>query len=150
PIGLRNKRRPAACRACPRATPPAAAGAATRDTRDGRKSWEQSLKPKVSGLKSCRACGARVFLFLLLCWRGVRALGDDRLRLRFGFLDQPQGGVAQVMKLGFARFVPGELDQIAPIQEFAQTFLLVPSQQIGAAQLVQEFLRRPFRRAEVK
>src|SRR5437879_4719318 len=71
---------------------------------------------------------------------GCRGLhrGLHRRRRRFGFFDQPQGGVVQVAQLRFARFVAGEFDQVAALEEFAETVLLVGRQQIGFTQFVEE------------
>ena len=56
----------------------------------------------------------------------------------------------QLVQFSFARFVLGELYQVAAFQEFAQAFLLVGQQPIRGLQFMQEFLRGAFRRVEPK
>ena len=65
-----------------------------------------------------------------------------------GFFHQSQSRAMQSAKLGFARFVFCELDQVATLEEIAKAILLVTRQPIGALQLVQKFFRRAFWRVK--
>ena len=56
----------------------------------------------------------------------------------------------QVAQLVFNGLVFGKFHEVAAPQKFAELFLLFRRQQIRAPQLVQKFLRRAFRRVEIK
>src|ERR1019366_778571 len=66
------------------------------------------------------------------------------------FFNQLQGRAVQSAQFILARLVFGELHQIAARQKNAEAFLLLREQQFRTAQLAQKFLRRSFRRVEIK
>src|SRR2546429_5944594 len=71
-------------------------------------------------------------------------------RLRFGFFNETQCGRMQSAQLGFARFVTGELDEVAALQKFAETFLLIGQQVVRVPEFVKEFFRGAIGRMEVE
>ena len=125
PIAPTNKETPAAGRAVPSATPATAAAATATKNMDGAKVMRTPSRLWAFGL-----------------WTLDFA--------RFGFFNQPQGGIMKVAQLRFARFVFGEFYKVAAFQKFNELFLLLRRQQVRVLQFVQKFLGRAFRRAEIE
>src|SRR6266581_1677687 len=67
-----------------------------------------------------------------------------RLSDRFGLFDQAEGRLVEVAQFGLARFVAGELDQVASFKELAQAILLIGRQQVRFTQFIQEFFGGSF------
>ena len=70
--------------------------------------------------------------------------------VRFSLIDEAQRRAVEFTQFGLTRFVAGEFDQVAALEEFAKALFLIGREQGGTSQFVQEFLGRAFGGSELK